>query len=83
VGRRSQERRTGLTLEKRIQRSIKRRQKGEEMRMKEGLELAKAIAESSALPSPLPPLPVFDRQIMRELLGIERRREQEKKEQKT
>jgi len=82
LGKRSQQRMTDLTVEKRIQRSIKRRQKEEEMRRKEEWELAKAMIESSALPSvPTPPF-LPGSPIIRELLGIERLREQEKRKKK-
>jgi len=81
VGRRSQEKRTGLSVEQRIQRSVKRKEKEEEMRRKEELELAKAIAESSAAPT-LPTLPVPVGPVMRGLLEIQRMREQEKRKKK-
>jgi len=79
LGKRSQQRMTDLTVEKRIQRSIKRRQKEEKMRRKEERELAKAIAESSVSPTLPLPLPASANPIIRELLGIERLREQEKR----
>jgi len=81
LGKRSQQRMTDLTVEKRIQRSIKRRQKEGEMRSKEERELAKAIVESSALPT-LPTLPLSANPIMRALIEIERLRKQEERKKK-
>lgn len=85
MGRRSQQRRTGLTSEQRIQRSIKRKQKEEETRRKEEMKLAETLIESCASPAlPIPPALVNPNSpVMRELLKIEQMREQEKREKKT
>jgi len=80
VGKRKQEKMTGLTYEQRIESSVKRKEKEDEMRRKEELELAKATLESSSPTSPTPP-PIFDR-AMREFLAIERLAEQEKRKKK-
>lgn len=80
MGKRSQQRMTDLNVEQRIQDSIKRRQKEEEMRIKEEMQLLKAMSQPSS--RTLPTLPASVNPTMRKLLENERLREQEERKKK-
>lgn len=82
MGKRSRQRITGLTLEQRIKRSIKRKEQEEKRRAKEAAELAKALLGLPQLEEPpeipMPPGPAIS-PLMRQLLQLEKEKQRGRK----